>query len=274
MSARIRRGLLCAVAAALGNCAVYNDPCRVPVENPNEQIALIAPGEEIFIDKPNARHAPNALGQAVADAFVDAFGASGTPADFGVENGGALRSESACGAVRTTLSGSLSDGELHEILLFENLVGSVALSEKDVIAMFENSASKLVASPAPISAPNGRFLQVSKEVSVEIDCSKQVGQRVTRVRVGAGDLSPTGTRMLRVAASLFLLGGGDGYDGLKAAYADVARNPIRAPKFGGIDSSIAEDYFRRAKKTAASPISIDAARMKLVNCSLPPKPSG
>ncbi|MBX7102009.1 MAG: 5'-nucleotidase C-terminal domain-containing protein [Myxococcaceae bacterium] len=262
---------------AAQGCVAYNEQCTALVENPTERIAFIA--QDIYLDRPNARHAANALGQVVADAFVDAFSTTSAPADLAVLNGGALRSEGICGQSRTTLrKGSLTNGGLHEIMLFENLVVAVDVTEPEVIAMFEHSLERLVSTGNQISSPAGQFLQVSKEVSFEADCSKAPGTRLTSLTIkGVAVPLPMGntTRKWRVAASAFVFGGGDGYSMLVAPAKDPDRNPAQAQRFGGVDSNVAADYLRRTfNADAASGVKLDGGRAKLNNCAVPGPPTG
>lgn len=262
--------LLC----CLTGCVAYNEQCQALVENPNEKVATL--GAELWLDKPNARHAPNALGQGVADAFVDVFSATDKPADFGVLNGGSLRAEGLCGTTRNIIPANpavgLTNGVLHEILLFENLVNVVTLTEDEVMAVFEHSAERLFAVPNPIISPAGSFLQVSKQVEVVIDCNLPVNSRVVSLKINGRTVQRPGrvNQLFRVALSEFLLLGGDGYTMLAGPGKDSTRFPERAQRFGGVDSNIAADYLKRTKIT--DPLKVDPIRMELRNCSKSMRP--
>jgi 2',3'-cyclic-nucleotide 2'-phosphodiesterase (5'-nucleotidase family) len=239
-------------------------------------VAFVA--ETLYLDRPNARHASNALGQAAADAFVDVFSRNGAPVDFGVINGGSLRAEAICGAARNVVrAGPLDNGTLHEILLFENIVNAVDLSEAEVFDVFEHSVERLFPAGTPINSPAGSFLHVSKEVSLEVDCSRPAGMRVTRLSIGGRSVTKPGApfteKKFRVALSAFLLGGGDGYTMLAAPGKDPDRNPAQAQSFGSIDSNITE-AFLRATYNSAQPqgLKLDAARIKLTGCAIPTPP--
>src|SRR5689334_16791458 len=146
----MRHVLLIASFVFGAGCVAYNDQCQPLVDNPNERVAFIAKGTELFLDRPNARHANNAVGQQAADGFVWVFSETDRPADFGVVNGGSLRAEGLCITRNIVASGPLSNGVLHEILLFENSVQSIDMSEQEVIAMFEHSVERLFTTPAAI----------------------------------------------------------------------------------------------------------------------------
>ncbi len=258
----------------LTGCVAYNEQCQALVENPSETVAAL--GAELWLDRPNVRHAPNALGQAVADAFVDVFASSSKPVDFAVLNGGSLRAEGLCGITRNIVPATkagLTNGVLHEILLFENLVNAVDLTEDEVTAVMEHSVERLFAVPNAIIFPSGGFLQLSKEVQMKVDCSLPPLSRVTSLNVNGELVQRPGrvNKRFRIALPAFLLGGGDGYTMLAALGRDPDRTPSQAQRFGGVDSNIAADYLRRTKIT--DPLKIDPLRSELQNCAKAVRPS-
>lgn len=262
------------IAVFASGCVAYNEQCQALVENPNEKVASL--GAEVWLDRPNARHAPNALGQAVADAFVDVFAASSKPADFGVVNGGSLRSEGICGATRNILPANLTgltNGVLHEILLFENQVSAVDLTEDEVTAMFEHSVERLFPLNTAIVSPAGSFLQLSKEVEMVVDCGQPALSRITSLKIKGQVVQRPGrvNQRYRVALSAFLLGGGDGYTMLAGPGKDPDRSPAQAQKFGGIDSNIAADYLKRTKLT--DPLKVDPVRIDMATCAKSVRPA-
>src|SRR5215218_3053608 len=108
----VKTSLVIAVLALTTSCVAYNDQCQPLVENPNERVAFIARGTELFLDRPNARHANNAIGQQASDAFAWVFSETDKPADFGVVNGGSIRAEGLCITRNIVGSGPLSNGVL------------------------------------------------------------------------------------------------------------------------------------------------------------------
>lgn len=271
---------LCFLAAlALGTgCVAYNDQCQPLVDNPGERVAFIAKGTELFLDRPNARHANNAIGQQASDAFVWVFSETDKPADFAVVNGGSIRAEGLCITRNIVGSGPLSNGVLHEIMLFENPVQAIDLSEQEVLAMFEHSAERLFTAPAPIASPAGSFLQVSQEVSLTIDCSRPPLDRVTSLSIGGQAIVKPGRsidqRRLRMASSSFIVAGGDGYSMLAGKGTDPTRNPANAQRAGGIDSNIAAAYLKQSafNSTVEAGFSVEPGRVVLMNCSVPTRP--
>jgi 5'-nucleotidase/UDP-sugar diphosphatase len=271
------RALIAAVT--LTGCLAYNDPCVPLVEDPNQRVAFVASGTEVFLDRPNARHANNVIGQAAADAFVWVFKDADRPAELGVINGGSIRAEGLCVTRNILSAGPLMNGVLHEILLFENPLTAVDLSEQELTDMFEHSVERLFASPSPILTPAGFFLQVSGEVSMDVDCAKPPGSRLTALSVKGQPVQRPGRPLAqvtyRVALSSFLVGGGDGYTMLAGKGSDPARNPVQAPRFGGIDSNITSAYLRQSafNQTVEQGLRVDPKRVRLTNCSTPSRPS-
>jgi 5'-nucleotidase/UDP-sugar diphosphatase len=265
------------VLLCLSGCVAYNEECQALVEKPNETVAML--GAELWLDRPNARHAPNALGQAVADSFVDVFAEPGNEAneaDFGVLNGGSLRAEGLCGITRNIVpvsAAGLTNGVLHQILLFENLVNAVNLNEEEIRAMLEHSVERLFAAPNPIISPPGSFLQLSKEVQLVIDCNQPPLSRITSLKINGVAIPKPGriNQFYRVAMSAFLLGGGDGYTMLAGPGKDPARSPAQAQRFGGVDSNIAADYLRKNK--IADPLKVDPLRIDMQNCAKSVRPA-
>jgi len=271
-----------AAAAALASssaCIAYNEQCQGLVDDPDAVIGYV--GEKVYLDKPNARHANNAIGQMEADAFVDAFSDAPRPPDFGVVNGGGIRAEGLCVTRNVLNPGPLKNGVLHEILLFENLVKAVDLTEPEVVLMFEHSVDRLFPVGTPITSPPGQFLQVSGAVQMVVDCSKPTGSRVTSLKIGPNAVTHPGnaSKKYRVALSAFLLGG-DGYDMLAAPGADPSRDPAQAQHFGGTDVNLATVYMKRTYKDPASGLKKDPNRILFigadggVSCAVPPAPAG
>lgn len=273
------RALLISCVVLLTGCVAYNDQCQPLVENPGERVAFIGSGTELFLDRPNARHGNNALGQQAADAFAWVFAETDKPVSFAVVNGGSLRAEGLCVTRNIIGAGPLSNGVLHEIMLFENSVQAVDLSEADVIAMFEHSAERLYAAPAVIASPAGSFLQVSKEISMTIDCAQPALSRVTSLKIGNETLQrpgrPIEQKRYRVASSSFIIAGGDGYTMFDGAADDATRDIRNAQRFGGIDSNIVAAYLKESpfNDSVESGFRVEAGRITFMNCAVPTRPS-
>ncbi len=145
--------------------------------------------------------------------------------------------------------------------------------------MFEHSAERLFASPAPIVSPAGSFLQVSKEVAMTIDCSRAPLDRVVSLSIGGVPIvkpgRPIDQRKLRIATSSFIVAGGDGYTMFTGKGTDPTRNPANAQRFGGIDSNIAAAYLKQSafNATVEAGFKVEPSRVVLMNCSVPTRPS-
>lgn len=286
------RALAFIAAASLTGCIAYNDQCEGLVEDPSHVDAFVEANTPIYLDKNNARTDNNALGQVAADAFVDAFADSGDPAVFGIENGGAIRAEGLCTTHNLLPKGSkITRGLLHEIFLFQNLVVVLDLTEAEVIQMFEHSVDRLFPATSTINLPAGQFLQVSKAVSMTVDCSKPIGSRVTQLSVNGEPLTHPGstTRMFRVAMTNFQTGGNDGYRMLIAPAQDPTRNPAQAQRLGGIDNNIIDAYLDKQTglkdpatglkaepriQFALAPDPNDPMMKLKPTCATPPPPTG
>lgn len=272
------------VASALASgCIAFNDDCQALVDNPNERVAFVAKGTEIYLDRPNARHANNAIAQAAADAFVWVFNSQpDVPAavSFGIVNGGAVRDQGACVLRSIVKEGPLTRGVLGEILPFENPVRVVDLSEQEVLEVLELSVSRLFAAPTPITSPSGAFLQVSKEVSMEVDCARAPLSRITSLRLGGSTVNramprPFPATKYRVALPGFILAGNDGYTVLAGKGDDPSRNPGQAQRFGGVDSRVTMAYLLQSEfnQTIEGGLRVDANRIRFLNCTAPSRPS-
>ncbi|HEX8699448.1 MAG TPA: 5'-nucleotidase [Myxococcaceae bacterium] len=273
----MNRPLLAAVLAAalvpgLG-CLSYNDPCQPLVPNPDAVLGVL--GEDVFLDRPFTRHDNNALGQMAADAFQHAEDDSSTPAELGIINGGAIRAEGLC-VTRTSLPrGPLTDGVFHEVILFENSLVTVNLTEQQLLDMMEHSVGNLIPAGQPISTTFGGFLHVSESTTVRVDCERPRGQRIVAMTVGSRVVQrPARADVLyRLAAPDFLLEGGDGYGPIFAnASTDPERNPVQSRKLGGVDSNIAAAYMKSTYSSDARPLR-ESPRIVFDNCAIPPRPS-
>ncbi|MFP2932752.1 5'-nucleotidase C-terminal domain-containing protein [Pyxidicoccus sp. 3LG] len=265
-----------AFAAPLSGCIAYNDSCQPLVEDPDAVVGYL--GQDVLLDKPFTRHDNNALAQAVADAFLHAEDSSAKPAVLGIVNGGSLRAEGLC-VTRTSLrKGPLTDGVLHELILFENLVVTVDLTEKQLVDMLEHSVGSLYREGQEIASPSGAFLHVSAGSSLRVDCAMPRGQRVRELTVGGRALtlppSEDPSVRYRVAMPTFILEGGDGYGAaLGNAGKDPDRNPVQARKVGGTDANLTSAYMKEKYPTPVQAL-VEEPRVVFVNCALPARPSG
>lgn len=273
----MNRSLLAAVlAAALApglGCLSYNDPCQPLVANPDAVLGIL--GEDVYLDRPFARHDNHALGQMAADGLLHAEDDSQAPAELGIFNGGAIRAEGLC-ITRTSLpKGPLTDGVFREVILFENSLVTVNVTEQQLLDMMEHSVSGLIPAGQPIATTFGGFLHVSESTTVRVDCERPRGQRVLSMTVGSRVVQRPARAdvFYRLAAPDFLLEGGDGYGPIFAnASADPARNPVQSRKLGGVDANIAAAYMKARYSSEALPLK-ESPRIVFENCAIPPRPS-
>src|SRR6185369_3305859 len=180
-------GLALVAAAPLGlsACIAFNEPCSGVAENPNEQVAYLS--GVVYLDKANARHANNAIGQGAAEAFLNASETGVAPSEFAVINGGGLRGGGLC-VPRTILpAGSLKSGVLHEIMLFENRLLSLRVTRAELRAVMEAAAARLTPAGLPIVNPPGEFLHIAGG-TMQINCANPATARVTQLTVGGQDV--------------------------------------------------------------------------------------
>ncbi|RKH33455.1 hypothetical protein D7Y13_27530 [Corallococcus praedator] len=272
-----RRFLAAALAglSLLPGCLAYNDSCAPLVDDPDAVVGYV--GEEVFLDKTFTRHDNNALGQLAADAFLHAEDGAAKPTELGIINGGSLRDEGLCVTRTSVRTGPLSNGVLHEVMLFENLVVTVDLTEKQLVALFEHSVATLAQEGQAIVSPSGAFLQVSDGTTLRVDCARPAGQRVKELRVRGRTVSVPAREdasiRYRVAMSAFVLEGGDGYGSILGnAGQDPDRNPVQARRLGGTDTNLTAAYM---KDTYPSPVQAlkEAPRVVFENCARPARPA-
>ncbi|QSQ14948.1 5'-nucleotidase C-terminal domain-containing protein [Myxococcus landrumensis] len=268
--------LACVLSAPLSGCISYNDSCQPLVPDPDAVVGYL--GQDVQLDKAFTRHDNNALAQLVADSFRHAEDGTARPAVLGIVNGGSLRAEGLCYTRLTLKKGPLTDGVLHEVILFENLVVTLDLTERELVKMMEASVGSLYREGQLIASPSGAFLQVSEGTSMHVDCARPEGERVRALKVGdvSVPLPPREDASIRyrVAMPSFLLEGGDGYGAVFGnAGKDPDRNPVQARKLGGTDANIASAYMREKYPTPDRALS-EAPRITFENCALPARPAG
>ena len=276
MTRPLQLALLALALLPGAGCLAYNDQCQPLIADPDTVIGYL--GNDVYLDRIYTRHDNHALGQLAASALRHAEDGSKAPAELGVVNGGSLRAEGLCVTRASIPKGPFKNGLLHEVLLFENSVVTVDLTEKQLVDMFERSASGLFPANQPIISPTGAFLQVSDGLSLTLDCSRPVGQRVVGLKVNertvALPVRADSPLRYRVAMSGYLAGGGDGYGGIfKDAATDVSRNPIAATGTADgrtTDVSLTEAYMRTRHGTEDKPLK-EEGRIVFINCARPPR---
>lgn len=258
MTSQIRFALIALVGAGwlASGCTTYNTDCTGLVQNPEEAIGYIA--EDLPLERSYARHANNALGQLAADAMMNARTSSALTGEteLGVFNAGAIRDEGVCVTRERLPRGVLTRGELHEVLLFSNVVTTLDLTGDELLAMFENSVAMLFPAGEPVVPPSGsgRFLHLSEGSHLTVDCGSPVGSRVVGLEVAGRDvIAESPDARYRVAISSFLLSGADGYSMLAGLGNDPDRSPRQAIEFGGTDAHLTAEYLSQNHPVSAGP---------------------
>jgi 2',3'-cyclic-nucleotide 2'-phosphodiesterase (5'-nucleotidase family) len=266
-----------AFAALTTGCVDYNEPCKGFTENPDEVIGYL--GEEVYLAKPNARHANNAIGQLAADAFKNAPNNSGEDTVLGIINGGGIRAEGLCATRNILPKGSLTSGRLHEIMLFNDIVESLDLTGAELTHVMEVAVQGLYAHGENIASPSGNFLQLSEGAHLTVDCTPPAAPRVTAFTINGVDVLASPDTPFRVGLTNFLLESEDGFEDLRTADQDPSRNPAQANESGGIDSNITAEYMK-ANHPEQNPLAVDPSRVvwtKDVNgvdtCATPGRPT-
>lgn len=258
----------------LSSCVEFNEACTAPVDDAEVTVAKLK--DPIYIDKPNARHANNAFGQAAADGFKNAFEGSAA-AQLGVINSGDLRAEGYC-APRNLFKNQIRTSDVYEVLLFDNLVYSLEVDEARLVRALQHSVNTLTRAAVPgtpqeIAAPPARFLQISKELKLTVDCKLPAGQRVTVATLGGKNIltAPSAATKYRVAMPEFLMLGGDGYSMFKEAYDEgVWSQTARNEKEAQITAAYLAKNF--GKDTSAPLLAVEQ-RVTFVDCAIPLPPS-
>ena len=159
------------------------------------------------------------LGNLITDAMR-----AETGAQVALENGGGIRA--------SIEKGDVTLGDVLTVLPFGNLVSTLSLSGKDLLATLENGASQM-------ETGAGRFLQVSG-LRYTVDPSRAVGSRISKVEVldAEGTYQPLNpTEIYTVATNDFMRSGGDGYT-------IMAEKGIDAYDFGRPLDQVLADYMK------------------------------
>ncbi|MBK9708372.1 MAG: 5'-nucleotidase C-terminal domain-containing protein [Acidobacteria bacterium] len=147
---------------------------------------------ELDAIQPHNRSRETNLGNLVADAFRE-----GTDADVALVNGGSIRSNT------TYSTGPLSKRDIISIMPFENPVVKVEVTGAILKAALENGVSQVVE-----EKESGRFPQVSG-LLFEYDGGRPPGSRIVKVTIKGQPLDLQ--KIYSVAATAYLISGGDGY---------------------------------------------------------------
>jgi len=195
--------------------------CKPKEEDPND-VVLGEVTVNLDANKAVVRTQEAVVGNFVADALKEYSESLGETVDFAVFNGGGIRFDSEGREDGIYPAGDFTVGYGEEMFPYGNTVMVVEVTGEELKTIFEHSISGL---PVPEEGEEGRFLQVSKEIKVEIDLSKQVevlnetdednpiivtpGERITSLKINGTDFDSTATYTF--ATSNYIGEGGDSY---------------------------------------------------------------
>ncbi|MCE2490928.1 MAG: bifunctional metallophosphatase/5'-nucleotidase, partial [Anaerolineae bacterium] len=143
------------------------------------------------------------LGNLIADSVREETGAQ-----IAYMNGGGIRSD--------IDAGEITMGEILTVQPFNNVTSTFDLKGSDVLAMLENSVSRIQLNEqgqVQRGGASGRFLQISG-ARFSIDPTQDVGSRIVSVEVlnDAGEFEALDPEAIySVAGNNFVRGGGDGF---------------------------------------------------------------
>ncbi len=161
-----------------------------------------------------------------------------------LENGGGVRA--------TVQAGSITVGDVLNILPFGNTIAFKEVTPAQLYAIAENGVSKVVSqdtATGQIAGADGRFPQISG-FKFSYDPRNAAGSRVSSITLSNGTKiarSDTSTKLVLVSND-FEIAGGDGYDILKGLPS--------VGEGGGLDT-VLEDYMQSLGGTVNVPVSLN-----------------
>lgn len=195
------------------------------------------------------------LGNMIADAIREETGAQ-----IVYMNGGGIRS--------SIDDGEITMGEILNVQPFGNVTSTFSLGGADVIAMLENSVSRIQLNEqgqVQRAGGSGRFLQLSG-ARISVDPTQEAGSRIVSVEVlnDMGEFEALDPEAVySMAGNNFVRNGGDGYSVL-------AENAIDPYDGGRVDFNVTLDYI-----VANSPVApVTDGRITYVNAEVEPLDAG
>lgn len=159
------------------------------------------------------------IGNFVTDAIAETVRTKGHIFDFFVINSGAIRFDQLERPSGIYPAGNITNQDIDEMLPFGDLAVIVTLTGTQIKEILERSVAQL-----PLA--QGPFLQISKELRIEVDtlaAEQQInvegtaivspGERITSIKINDVTYDPEG--IYRVLVINFIADGGDGYVTLK-----------------------------------------------------------
>jgi len=157
------------------------------------------------------------IGNLIADAILTISKEKDPAINFAVINGGSIRFNSERKPEGIYAKGALSNQDVEDILPFGNSSVVVIISGKELKEVFERSVSE-------VDRLKGQFLQISKNVQIVVDLSKQAqildqtvepniitvaGNRIESIKIAEKEVIDS--ILYKVVFSDFLVEGNDGF---------------------------------------------------------------
>ena len=269
------------VLAAQAGCAVYNDECTRFMENP-EGTAFYLDGD-VNISRSEVRVRDNSMGQAVADAYYNAFNSASQRATAAIVNGGSIREDGQCKPNSVLKKGAIKRKVLRDVLAFDNQLVLTQVTYSSLKKILEHGIAD-----HSLTVPKGSYLQVAG-LKVTVDCSRQsekidsstgrvatAGERVTSIRIrdpnctSANEDDCYGSNILGTDGSVIATG--TVYMALED-YILNGNDQFQTEWFGGVLETAPNYNFEIAAKYLAATFTKDSPmhripqeRVTLVNC--------
>jgi len=149
---------------------VFFSACKPKEEDPSD-VVLGEITVNLDVNKAVVRTQEAVAGNFVTDALKEYTESLGETVDFALFNGGGIRFDSEVRADGIYPSGDFTVGYGEEMFPYGNTIMVVEVTGEELKTIFEHSFSGF---PIPTEGEEGRFLQVSKELKIEIDLDKQI----------------------------------------------------------------------------------------------------
>ncbi|MBL4861753.1 MAG: 5'-nucleotidase C-terminal domain-containing protein [Crocinitomicaceae bacterium] len=194
---------------------LLNSCCKEKPKIAEEIIGVIT--VDLNTDKKIIRTAENLAGNMITDAFMEYAHTNGKNPDFSLIGSGGIRFDESIRSDGIYPAGNWTNLMVNELLPFGSTLMLVTITGAELKQIFERSVSNL---PAPI----GAFQQLSHEISIKVDITKQAqiidqsqnpavittpGERITSIKFG--DLEYNSNNQYTLLINDFLANGGDGF---------------------------------------------------------------
>lgn len=254
-------------------CVAFNTECTPPIDAPEEVVTYLH--DAVPISRDVVRRRESALGNAMADAYMAALSDFSPRPVLALENAGAIRDAGLCSTRDQLPRGAVDRRVLRDVVPFSNELVVVELTYSELFDVLEHGVGTLTE-----ASPGGQFLQVSGELSYEVDCNRpaevlrnaggqlvreQAGRRVTVIHHAGKDITRDNAHhhdgTVAVAVNEFIASGGDNFIDF------TGKTPVRT---GLYTYAVFEDYLGSRGPSAdnAARLVVDAQnpRIALANC--------